>query len=89
MTILCNDADRPERCRRTQDRADIVRVGHLVEDEKHCTVGSVRQQIIDPDFLERLNLDDDSLMRSVIRYEAAKIGSFGKRNRDLLRELHE
>jgi hypothetical protein len=29
------------------------------------------------------------LMRSVIRYEAAKIGSFGKRNRDLFRELHE
>ena len=43
MPILRDDAQRVERRRRTQDRADIVRIGDLIEDNDEAQ----RRDVVD------------------------------------------
>ena len=88
MPVLGDDPDRSERRGRAQDRADVMRVGDLVEDQQHGALSRAAQDLVEPDFLERLGLDDHALVRRVARDQAAEVGDVGQRHRNLLGELH-
>ena len=89
MAVLRDDADRPERRRRAQDRTHVVRIGHLIEDQKHRPFRRVRQKLVEPGVLQRLDFDHHALVRGVRRNEATEVRRLGDGHRDVLRELHE
>src|SRR5947209_1922179 len=62
VTVLGDDADRSEGRRRAQDRADVMRVGDLIEHEQHRAFVRAGQDLVQPDFFERFDFDDDTLM---------------------------
>jgi len=88
MAILRDDSDRPEGRRGTKDRADIVRVGDLVEHQKDRALLCLVQQPVEPHVLERLDLDDDALMRRVGRNQSSKVRRLRHGHGDLLGQLH-
>jgi len=51
VAVLRHDAERIERCAAAQHRADIVRIGDLVEDQQHGALGRVGQQVAEPDVI--------------------------------------
>ena len=65
MPVLGDDSDCTERGSRPQDRSDIVRIGDLVEHQQHRLFVRAREDIVQPDVLERLNLDSTFAQRSV------------------------
>src|SRR3546814_15103388 len=80
VAILRDDRRGVERRRRAEHRADIVRVGDLIEnDERALAVGVdlLLQQIAEIDAFERVDLDHQSLMRGVARDESREIGDLG------------
>jgi hypothetical protein len=89
MPILGDDPDRSERGSGPQDGADIVRIGHLVEHEKYCPVRRTAEDFVKPHILQRLDLDDDALVRRVSGDKASEVGDIGQRHGEVLRELHE
>ena len=56
MTVLGDDSDCAEGCGRPEDGADIVGIGHLVEDQQHGGLAGGGDQIAKPDLFERLDL---------------------------------
>ena len=87
MAILGDDTKRIERRRRAQDRADIVRIGHLIEHQQRPPiVRALLQQIDQEDILQRIDLDDDALVRRVLRHQPPQIGRLGEGHRHLRRE---
>ncbi len=89
MTVLGDDPDRAERGRRAQDRADIMRVGDLVEHQQDGASGGLAQQAVEPDIVERLDLDHHALVRRIVGNQPAKIGRLGERYGHIRRKLHE
>ena len=89
MAVLGDDPDRSEGRGRAQDRADIMRVGDLVEDEQHGAFRRVAEHVVEPDILERLDLDHHALVRRVVRHQPAEVGDVGEGHRNVLGELHE
>lgn len=89
MTILGDDSDSSEGSSRSQDCSNVMRIRHLVEDKQDGPIRRIRQNVVEPRFIERLDLDHDALVRSIVRHEAAEVGRFRKGDRDILRELHE
>ncbi len=89
MAVLGDDPDGSERRRRAQDRADIVRVGDLVENQEQGALAGVAEDIAKPDVFKRLDFDDHPLVRRIVRDQPAEVGHVGERYRNLLREAHE
>ena len=89
MTVLGDNAERAERGRRAQDRADIVRIGDLVEHEQNRPFARALEHIVEPHFLERLGFDHHALVRRVVGNQSAEICDFGERNRQVRGKLHE
>ena len=88
VAVLRDDAERIERRRRAQDRADIVRIGHLIEHQQRPAVlRALLEQIAEPDILERLDLGDDALMRRVAGHQPAEIGDVGIDDREDRRQV--
>ena len=81
MAILGDDADRPERRGGAEDRADIMRVGDLVEHQQGGAFGRVGEDVAEPDVLERRNLDHHALVRRVVGHQPAEIGDVGEAQR--------
>ncbi len=65
MPVLSHDTDRPERCRRAKDGPDIVRIGHLVEDQQDGVLRRLGQDVVEPGIFQRLDFDDDALVRRI------------------------
>ena len=89
VAVLRDDSDRPERRGRAQDRADIMRIGDLVEHQQDRAIAGLAEHVAKPDVLQRLDLDDHALMRRVVRDQPAEVGDVGQGDRDFLRETHE
>ena len=88
MAVLGNDPDYPERRGGAQDRADIMRVGDLIEDQQHGPLSRAAQDFVEPDLLERLGFDHHALVWSVARNQPAEVGDVGECHRNLLGKLH-
>jgi hypothetical protein len=59
VPVLRDDAERIESGGRAQDRADVVRIGNLVEhNERALVILALDQQIGEPHFVERLHFCD-------------------------------
>src|SRR5215207_3370586 len=58
MAVLSDDRDGAERGGGAQDGAQIMWVGHLVEDEEYRALRGVGEYVIQPRLLERLDFDD-------------------------------
>ena len=89
MAVLGDDADRAERGGRAQDRADIVRVGDLVEHQQDRALRRLVEQLVEPHVFERLDLDHHALVRRVVRHQPAEVGASASVTGNVLRELHE
>ena len=87
MAVLRDDADRSERRCGTEDGSDIVRVRDLIEHEQHGAFGRFGKDIVEPDVLERFDLDHHPLVRRVVRNETAEVGDVGQRDLHLLAEI--
>jgi len=87
--VLGDDADRAERGGGAEDRADIVRVGNLIEHQQDGTFGGLGQQVAEPQIVERLDLDHHALVRRVGRDHAAEVGAFGPHHHQILGEVHQ
>ena len=89
MAVLRDDPDRAERRRRAQDRADIMRIGDLVEHQQHPALRGFGQQVAEPHVLEWLDLDHYALVRRVGGDHPAEIGHLGAHHDEVLGEIHE
>ena len=84
VAVLGDEAERAERRRRAQDRADVVRIGDLVEhDQRARVVLALREEVGEPHVLERLDLGDDALVRGIGGDELSQVGDVGVGHRDL------
>src|SRR4051812_42054792 len=88
MAVLGDDSGRSERGGRAQDRADIMRIGDLVEDEQDRAIERASEDPVEPDVVEGLNLDYQPLVRRVMRNQPPEVGDVRKRYRNVLWELH-
>ena len=82
VPVLGDQAERVEGRRRAQDRADIVRIGDLVEHDQGPPVLGPVEQIGEQDVVEPLDLGDHALVRRVARHQPAEIGDVGIGDRD-------
>jgi len=82
VPVLRDHAQGVERRRGAQDRADIVRIGDLIEDEQRAMILRLIEEVGEEKIFEPLDLDDDALVRRVARDEAAEIGDVGESERD-------
>ena len=89
MAVLGDDSDRSERRGRAQDRADIVRIGDLVEHQQNGALAAPRQEFVEPDVLERLDLDHHALVRRVVRHQPAEVGRSASVTGTSFGKLHE
>src|SRR5881275_608250 len=67
----------------------VIEVAPLEEIWLDELLSAAGEQLIQPNLFERRNLDYHALVRRIIGNQAAKVGDVGKRDRDVLRELHE
>ena len=88
MAVLGNDPDRPERGGGAQNRADVMRIGDLIEDQQHGTLSRAAQDFVEPDLLERFGFDHHALVGSIARNQPAEVGDVGECHRNLLGKLH-
>ena len=78
MPILRHDPKRIKGRSRAQNRAHIVRIGHLIENEERPVVPRpFGEQITQPHFLKRFNLKHQALVRRVPRDHPAQISNVG------------
>ena len=66
-----------------------MRVGDLVEDQQNGALRSLGEDAVEPDILERLDLDDHALVRRIVGDQPAEVGDVGQRDRHVLGKLHE
>ena len=66
-----------------------MRIGDLVEHQQHGRLRSIGQQVVEPDLLERLDLDDHALVWRVARHKPAEIGDIRQGDGKILGKLHE
>jgi hypothetical protein len=78
VAAALDNPDRSERSCGTQDRADIMRVGNLVEHQQDRALGRIAQQIAQPHILQRLDFDDDALVRRIPGHQPGEVGDIGK-----------
>jgi hypothetical protein len=88
VAVLGHDSERAECRRRAEDRADVVRIGDLVEDEQHGALAGRVKKAIQPDIVEHLDLDHHALVRRIVGNEPTKVRRLGKSHRQLLGECH-
>ena len=75
---------------RAQHRTDIVRVGDLVEDDERpraSRVDLVLEEVAEVDFLERIDLDHEALVRGIARDESRQVGDVGVADRNHRRQV--
>ncbi len=90
VAVLRDDRRRIERRRRAQHRADIVRIGDLVEDNERTLALRIHlflQQVAEMDILERVDLDHQPLMRRVARDESREVGDVRIADRNHRRQV--
>ena len=78
VPVLGDDAERVERRRRAQDRADIVGVGDMVEHEQRPPVRRLVEQVGEQHVGQPLDLGDQALVRRIARHQPAEIGDVGE-----------
>jgi hypothetical protein len=88
VAVLGDDRERSESCGGPQDRADIVRVGDLIEHQKDRTIGCGSKNVVEPDFLEWLGLHDHALVRRIARHKPPEIGDVRISDRNIAGEAH-
>jgi hypothetical protein len=86
MTILGDQRGHVERRARTQDRADIVRVGHLVENHQRASLG-LFEHFIERHIVERGAFEHETLMGRIARHEARQIDRLGIFHRQFTRQF--
>ena len=82
VAVLGDDAERVERGGRAQDRADIVRIGDLVEHQQRPAVLGLVEQVGEQHIGQLLDLGDDALVRRVARHQPAEVGDVGVGDRE-------
>ena len=88
VSVLRHQPERVEGRGRAHDRAQIVRIGHLVEDhERSRVVAALLEEVGAPQLLQRLHLRHQSPMRRVGRDQAAGVGHVGIDHRQHRRQL--
>lgn len=88
MAILRHHSNRIEGRRRTENRAYIVRVGDLIEDQDRPVIIFMGvENIGQPDILQRGYFRHNALMRRILRNKARQIGSFAKLEGNPLRHV--
>ena len=73
MTILSDDTHRAEGGRRAKDRAEIMRVRDLVQNQENGAIFRILEKSVEPHVVQRLNLDDDALVRRIAGDQARRI----------------
>jgi hypothetical protein len=86
VPVLSHNSHRIKGCRCPKYRADIVRIGDLVEDQQRSVIVIRQRECIgQPNLLQRRNLKHQALMRRVFRDETRQIVHFGILHRQAIR----
>src|SRR3546814_2031567 len=88
MPVLSYDPKCVEGSGRTQDRADIMGVRHLVKhQDRPLVIASFFQHVSQPDVLQWLYFHHQPLMRRIVRHNPAKITHVGIIERESWRQV--
>src|SRR3546814_6685943 len=88
MPVLSYEPMCVEGSSRTQDRADIMGVRHLVKhQDRPLGIASFFQHVAQPDVVQWLYFHHQPLMRGIVRHHPAKISHVGINERESWRQV--